>query len=239
MGGTHSTRESFIKKMNGILGDAFSTTVPATTQRSAGVDEQHGLLFGAAPDYQDMRGLEDFLIKLAEIPSWRTYAPTTLHTTFASTVRMKSSEITEEIDEGFKDIVGHAHTARDEAKRAGVTFDDPRLIRLRLLVSNDTVILAGEPDETAFALREAMLAGLPNDGLLPTAGAWGSGVTLARLVEPLSPADRDTTNTWLSNAVQYLPDSVRLSEILIAVFTVSRTRLQFASGRHALLALDS
>jgi hypothetical protein len=239
MGGTHSAHDTFINKMNGVLTKAFNTTIPAVTQRSPGLDAQHGLILGGVPDYQDMRGLEDFLLKLAEIPSWRTYSSHTLHSTFAATERRGSPELTNEIHEGFKDMVELVHTVRDNMKHAGVGFSDPRLIRPRLLVSQDTLILACEPDENAFTLRQTLLNALPQDGLLPQAGAWGSGVTLARLMEPLDATGRDATNTWLANAAQYLPDSIKVSDIVVAAFTVTRSRFQFAAGRHAILALNS
>ena len=148
------TLDEFTAKMNGILAANFDAQVPGVTKRSKGLDPQCGLVVGVTPgNYMQMQ----LARSLVGLPlAWSRYAAGDIHCTFGAMEDVSSPQpdlaLTDKVQLGFGYLQKSVLEVLDQS-----TFEAPALLKPRLLASGDTIILAGEPNPGAFALRGALL----------------------------------------------------------------------------------
>ena len=210
---------AFVTRMNEIIGANFSPEVPNETKRSAGLDDQAGLIVGAITDKNALR---DLRVAMSGLPNaWSVYNWSHVHCTFGAYEDLDVTGITDKLDQDFDRLKQSVQRFVNSN-----AFTELMLVDLELRVSADTLILSAKPNRSTFEARQGLLAAADTDYQKIRAGGWGSHLTLARLKRPLSPNERTATNNWIRE-VRVLR-TVRVTEFLVGAFTVHDERFAFS-----------
>jgi hypothetical protein len=216
------SHERFVDGISLLVSNRYSTLVPSTTRRSAGLIPQNGSIIGCRIDDEPLEDLADALIGLP--PAWKTRSYDTILSEFAVNLPPSSSST---VSEGTRE---HYKAARERLTSLikDYEFGTPMLCTPRLRVGASEIIVYGKLNEDAFNLYNRALRAM---SIKDTTTSWGR-IVLAEATKELSDEEHRLTDEWIHAAM--VPQSdIPLKEVLLSIFTVVSQTFTLTNSRRA------